>query len=185
MEDNEQIKLLKDLAKKIKKDQMIRGKIELVRKEPILEYFDNIEDVTLPIKQVKILTPLTKAQADYAETVDKTELKQLSEDYANEIEKMREEDLTKGKKESNGKLHIEYNWDFLEAQFRRMGRNKVKYDEGNWTKPMDVDELKKALMRHVLCVMKGDMSDDGDEYGHLAAIALNVSFIDYQLKNYK
>lgn len=90
-----------------------------------------------------------------------------------------------GKKESNGKLHIEYNWDFLEAQFRRMGKNKAKYNEGNWTKPMDISELKKALMRHTLEILKGNYEDDGDEYGHLAAIALNVSFIEYQLKNYK
>ena len=89
-----------------------------------------------------------------------------------------------GKKESDGKLHVEYDWSFLEAQLKRMGKNMIRYAEGNWKKEMNVDELKKALFRHVLCVMSDNFEDDGDALGHLVAIALNSMFIHHQmLKN--
>ena len=87
-----------------------------------------------------------------------------------------------GQKESSGKLHVEYDFEFLVEQLERMGKNKEKYEEGNWKKPINIDELKKSLFRHVLEVMQGRYEDDGAEYGHLAAIALNAMFIYRQLK---
>jgi len=143
----------------------------------------------------------------YPEQKENKDLQKISKEYEKGIEELRnhpsqndsfcfmgdqyipdmQEDIptTKGKKESEGKLHVEYNWDFLESQFRRMGRNKIKYDEGNWTKPMDVNELKKALMRHTLEILKGNYEDDGDRLGHLSAIALNAMFLSYQIEKYK
>ena len=47
----------------------------------------------------------------------------------------------KGEKESNDKLNIEYDWDFLEAQFKRMSKNKSKYPKNNWQKPYFLSEI--------------------------------------------
>ncbi len=91
--------------------------------------------------------------------------------------------MNNGIKESEGKLNIEYDWDFLKAQMIRMSKNKAKYPKNNWKKPMDIEELKDALFRHTLEVMDNNFEDDGDELGHLSAIALNALFIYYQIKN--
>ena len=82
-----------------------------------------------------------------------------------------------GIKESDGKLNIEYDWDFLKAQMNRMAKNKSKYPKNNWKKPMDIKSLKDALFRHTLEVMNNNFDDDGDDLGHLSAIALNSMFI--------
>jgi hypothetical protein len=84
---------------------------------------------------------------------------------------------TTGVKESDGKLNIEYDWDFLKAQMNRMAKNKSKYPKYNWQKPMDIQQLKDALFRHTLEVMNDNFDDDGDDLGHLSAIALNSMFI--------
>lgn len=89
---------------------------------------------------------------------------------------------TEGIKESDNKINIEYDWDFLKAQMNRMSKNKHKYPKNNWKKPMDIEQLKDALFRHVLEVMDNNFEDDGDEFGHLSAIALNAMMINYQLK---
>lgn len=96
---------------------------------------------------------------------------------------------TKGLKDSNNKLHVEYDWSFLEDQMKRMATYKSKYPVDNWKKPMDVEELKKSLFRHTLEVLKGNYRDGKieDDYignGHLLAIALNAMLINYQLMNY-
>lgn len=91
-------------------------------------------------------------------------------------------DIKKGYKESDDKMHIEYDWDFLEAQMKRMGTNKSKYGINNWKKPMDIEALKASLFRHTLEIMKDNYKDE-QEYGHLLAIALNAMFIHYQLIN--
>jgi hypothetical protein len=85
--------------------------------------------------------------------------------------------MNNGIKESKGKLNIEYDWDFLKAQMIRMAKNKDKYPKNNWRKPMDIGELKDALFRHTLEVMEDNYDDDGDDLGHLSAIALNSMFI--------
>ena len=98
-------------------------------------------------------------------------------------------DIKKGYKESDGKMYVEYDWEFLEAQMKRMGVNKNKYGVNNWKKPMDIEALKASLLRHTLKVMQniyrdGKIEEDYLGNGHLLAIALNAMFINYQLMNY-
>lgn len=91
--------------------------------------------------------------------------------------------MNNGIKESEGKLNIEYDWDFLKVQMMRMVKNKSKYPKYNWKKPMDIEGLKDALFRHTLEVMNNNFKDENVEYDHLAAISLNAMFIYHQLKN--
>ena len=88
-----------------------------------------------------------------------------------------------GKKETEGKTPMELDWHFIKQMAERTAQNKAKYPPYNWKKPMDVDKLKGSLMRHLLEVMEGNYEDDGREFGHLEAIALNAQYINYQLKN--
>lgn len=89
-----------------------------------------------------------------------------------------------GVKESNGKTdYSEIDWQFIESMALRMNKNKGKYEAGNYKKPMDIDLLKQSLLRHTIEVLKGNYEDDGDDLGHLSAIALNAQFLYYQLKN--
>lgn len=90
-----------------------------------------------------------------------------------------------GKKETEGKLPIEYDWEFLEGCLFRMGLNKGKYEPYNWTKEMDVEQLKQSLFRHTIEVMKGNYQDESQPYGHLFALACNAMFIFRQLENRK
>jgi hypothetical protein len=48
---------------------------------------------------------------------------------------------------------------------------------------MEVEQLKQALFRHSLEIMKGNYHDE-DKLDHLDAIALNAMFIKYQIKHY-
>lgn len=89
----------------------------------------------------------------------------------------------KGFKEKDNKLSYELDWEFLEALAQRMSSNKGKYKPYNWKKPVEVEDLKQSLFRHVIEVMKGEYKDDGRAFGHLEAIALNAMFINYQLKH--
>ena len=88
----------------------------------------------------------------------------------------------KGKKESDNKLSYELDWNFIEAMAKRMEQNKGKYPPYNRQKPMDIESLKQALLRHTIEVMKGNYTDIED-YDHLQALSLNAMFIYYQLKN--
>ena len=89
----------------------------------------------------------------------------------------------KAYKETNGKLFYELDFDFITQMAERMASNKGKYEPYNWQKLDNVEELKQALFRHVLEVMKGNLEDDGRDFGHLEAIACDVMMIYYQLKN--
>jgi hypothetical protein len=91
--------------------------------------------------------------------------------------------MENGKKESEGKQHVEYDWEFLQAQMTRVGKNKHKYKFENWKNPIDIHSLKDALLRHTMEVMKGNYTDENVELDHLSAVALNAMFIYYQLKN--
>lgn len=99
------------------------------------------------------------------------------------------EDLDKlAKKDSAGKLYYEIDFNFIKQMAERMQSNKEnsKYDLWNWKKPMTpkgMDDLKQALLRHVLAVMEGKFDDDGREFGHLEAISNNAMMINYQLKS--
>ena len=85
-------------------------------------------------------------------------------------------------KETKGKLFYELDFDFITKIAERMASNKGKYEPYNWQKLDNVEELKQALFRHVLEVMKGNLEDDGRDFGHLEAIACDVMMIYYQLK---
>ena len=89
-----------------------------------------------------------------------------------------------GIKEEGGKISYELDWEFIEAMAARMSKNKGKYPPYNWHKPIEVEKLKQSLVRHVVEIMKGNYEDDGDEFGHLAAVALNIMMLNYQLKKY-
>lgn len=86
-------------------------------------------------------------------------------------------------KETNGKLFYELDFEFITQIAERMASNKGKYEPYNWQKLDNVEELKQALFRHTLDVMKGNLEDDGRDFGHLEAIACDVMMIYYQLKN--
>lgn len=90
-----------------------------------------------------------------------------------------------GYKEKEGKLFYELDWDFITQMAERMAANKKedKYELFNWKKKTDVEEIKQALFRHVLDIMKGEYEDDGQEYGHILAAADNLMILHYQLKN--
>ena len=86
-------------------------------------------------------------------------------------------------KESDNKLSYELDRYFIEAMAKRMKQNKGKYPPYNRQKPMDIESLKQALLRHTIEVMKGNYTDIEDN-DHLQAISLNAMFIYYQLKNH-
>lgn len=88
-----------------------------------------------------------------------------------------------GKKETEGKLNYELDWEFIQQLAERMSQNKGKYKPYNWMQPIDVEKLKQSLFRHVVEVMKGNYEDDGRTFGHLESISANVMMINYQLKN--
>lgn len=88
-----------------------------------------------------------------------------------------------GIKESNDKLIYELDWEFIQSMAERMQKNKSKYPRDNWKKPIDVTSLKDAFTRHFMSVIQNEYEDEGAEYGHLVAIALNAMMIWYQLKN--
>ena len=88
-----------------------------------------------------------------------------------------------GLKETEGKLYYELDWEFVSQMAEKMSLNKGKYPKYNWQKPIDIDNLKQALFRHVVEVMKGNYIDDERLYGHLESIALNAMIINYQLKH--
>jgi hypothetical protein len=90
-----------------------------------------------------------------------------------------------GVKETNGKLSYELDFEFITQMAERMDANKGKYVPYNWQKPIDTKGLHKALARHFFAVMKGEYEDEGREFGHLEALALNAMMINYQLKNNK
>ena len=91
-------------------------------------------------------------------------------------------DLEQGYKETDSKLNYELDWNFIQAIAERMATNKGKYPPYNWQKPMDLEALKQALIRHTLEIAKGNYYDDGRETGHLEAVALNAMFLFYHSK---
>lgn len=92
--------------------------------------------------------------------------------------------ISMGIKQSSGKLNYELDFDFITQMAERMDANKGKYEPYNWQKPIDTRGLHKALARHFFKVMKGEYEDEGREFGHLEALALNSMMINYQLREY-
>ncbi len=82
-----------------------------------------------------------------------------------------------------GKLNYELSWEFITLLAERMQKGKEKYVPYSWKNPTDVENLKQALFRHVLEIMKCNYEDDGQKYGHLAAATANLMMIFHQLKS--
>lgn len=91
--------------------------------------------------------------------------------------------MEEGKKEQEGKLAYEFDWEFIEEMAKRMQVNKGKYAPYNWKLPLPSDKLMDACTRHLVAIRKGEFKDGGQEYGHLAALACNAMMLYYQLKN--
>lgn len=90
-------------------------------------------------------------------------------------------------KETEGKLYYELSWEFIEEMAKRMQYHKNgKYELYNWkNKPMTpkgIDDMKQAINRHHIEVMKGNY-DDGEEFlGHIVSYATNSMILWGQLK---
>jgi hypothetical protein len=84
---------------------------------------------------------------------------------------------------TKGKLNYELDWEFITLLAKRMEKGKEKYLPYSWKKSTNVENLKQALFRHVLEIMKCNYEDDGQEYGHLAAATANLMMIFNQLKS--
>lgn len=87
-----------------------------------------------------------------------------------------------GYKETEKKLIYDIDFDYIKMMAERMQLNRNKYPVGNWKKPLQVEELKQALFRHIMEVMKGNYSDE-QQFGHLVALGCNAFMIIEQLKN--
>ena len=87
-----------------------------------------------------------------------------------------------GLKESEDKLIYDIDFGYITGMAERMQLNRDKYPVGNWKKPLQVEELKQALFRHIMEVMNGNYSDE-QQFGHLVALGCNAFMIIEQLKN--
>ncbi len=83
------------------------------------------------------------------------------------------------------KLTYELDFDFITLLAERMNKGKEKYKPYSWTQPTNIEDLKQALFRHILSIMKGEYIDDGQELGHIGAATANLMMIYYQIKNNK
>lgn len=88
-------------------------------------------------------------------------------------------------KETDGKLYYELSWEFIEAMAQRMHNHKSgKYELYNWKKnptPKSIENMKQAINRHHIEVMKGNY-DDADEFlGHIVSYATNSMILWEQL----
>ena len=89
-----------------------------------------------------------------------------------------------GKKEKTGKLHYELSWEFIEEMAKRMANNKSdKYPLYNWKKKINVQDLKDAINRHHVEVMKGNYKDGDEIFGHIVQYACNSMMLWEQLRN--
>ena len=87
-----------------------------------------------------------------------------------------------GIKETNGKLYYELSWEFIEEMAKRMANNKSnKYPLFNWKKNINVEDLKQAINRHHIEVMKGNYKDGNELLGHVVSYACNSMMLWEQL----
>ena len=87
-----------------------------------------------------------------------------------------------GIKETKGKLYYELSWEFIEEMAKRMANNKSnKYPLFNWKKNIDVEDLKQAINRHHIEVMKGNYKDGDELLGHVVSYACNSMMLWEQL----
>lgn len=90
--------------------------------------------------------------------------------------------MTEKGKITEGKLNYEIDWEFITLLAERMQKGKEKYGAYSWHGPTNVDDLKQALFRHVLEIMKGNYMDDDQLHGHIGAATANLMMIYYQIK---
>ena len=89
---------------------------------------------------------------------------------------------TEGIKETKGKLYYELSWEFIEEMAKRMANNKSnKYSLFNWKKNINVEDLKQAINRHHIEVMKGNYKDGDELLGHVVSYACNSMMLWEQL----
>lgn len=89
-----------------------------------------------------------------------------------------------GKKEKEGKLHYELSWEFIEEMAKRMANNKSdKYPLYNWKQKINVQDLKDAINRHHIEVMKGNYQDGDEILGHIVQYACNSMMLWEQLRD--
>ena len=89
---------------------------------------------------------------------------------------------TKGVKESTNKLIYDIDFEYITLMAERMQLNRNKYPVGNWKSDIDIDDLKQALFRHTMEIMKGSYDCDEQTFGHLVAVGCNAFMIIEQLK---
>ena len=88
-----------------------------------------------------------------------------------------------GIKETEGKLYYELSWEFIEEMAKRMANNKTdKYPLFNWKKDINIEDLKQAINRHHIEVMKGNYKDENEVLGHIVSYACNSMMLWEQLK---
>ena len=87
----------------------------------------------------------------------------------------------KAYKEKEGKLFYELDWDFITQMAERMASNKGKYEPYNWKKLDNVEDLKQAINRHHIEVMKGNYKDGDELLGHVVSYACNSMMLWEQL----
>ena len=69
---------------------------------------------------------------------------------------------------------------------KRMANNKSdKYPLYNWKKFIDVEDLKDAINRHHIEVMKGNYQDGEEILGHVVSYACNAMMLWEQLRKNK
>jgi|GEM_PF-2500220 len=88
-------------------------------------------------------------------------------------------------KDSVGKLFYEIDWEFIEGMAKRMALNKKngKYDVFGWRdKGVNIPEMNQALIRHLIAILKGELSDDTQDYSHYYALACNSMLIVNELE---
>lgn len=124
-----------------------------------------------------------KTKITYEKFMDLFGYKEKSEEFKNLVEVLNEELTEEAYKETSNKLNYELDFNFITQLAERMAQNKHKYEPYNWQRLDNIAELKQALYRHVMEVMKGNYADDNRLFGHLESIALNAMFINYQLNN--
>lgn len=91
-------------------------------------------------------------------------------------------------KETEGKLYYELSWEFIEEMAKRMQHHKNgKYELYNWKNnpmtPKGIEDMKQALNRHHIEVMKGNYDDGEEVLGHIISYATNSMILWEQLRN--
>lgn len=89
-----------------------------------------------------------------------------------------------GIKFDQDKLSWEVDFEFLEEIAKRMEVSS-KYPPYNWHKPLEPNKILTAGFRHYTQLMKGDLEDDGQEFGHIFAVVTNLMMYYYQIKTYR